>query len=82
MGIQAAEQAMVRQVLFANVNTFDGHRNTLAKDQNVLVEGHLIKQVGKELKTSPGAKVIDGAARTLLAEFLKLAEQALQRRRQ
>ena len=82
MGVQAAEQAMVRQVLFANVNIFDGHRNTLAKDQNVLDEGHLIEQVGKGLKTSPGAKVIDGAARTLLAEFLKLAEQALQRRLQ
>jgi hypothetical protein len=74
MGAQAAEPGMVRQVLFANVNNFDGYRNTLAKDRNVLVAGHLTKQVGKDRKTSPGAKVIDGAARTLLAEFLKLAE--------
>ena len=36
------------QVLFTNVNVFDGNSNKLAEGVEVLVEGNLIKAAGRE----------------------------------
>ena len=54
------------QILFTNVNIFDGKKNTLAMGQDVLVEGKLIKQIGQGLKAEEKATVIDGGGRTLM----------------
>ena len=54
------------QVLFINVNIFDGRADKLAMGMNVLVEGNLIKQVGKNVKGRDDAKTIDGGGRTLM----------------
>jgi imidazolonepropionase-like amidohydrolase len=54
------------QVLFTNVNVFDGKTDGLAAGMNVLVEGNLIKNVAKGAIDAPGATVIDGGGRTLM----------------
>jgi imidazolonepropionase-like amidohydrolase len=65
-----AQDEAPAQVLFTNVYIFDG-----ADDErmagNVLVEGNLIKQVSAEAISAPGAKVIDGAGRTLMPGLIE-----------
>ncbi|MCP4256194.1 MAG: amidohydrolase family protein [Planctomycetes bacterium] len=53
------------QVLFTNVNIFDGKTDGLKKGMSVLVEGNLIKKIGKNINASD-ATVIDGNGRTLM----------------
>ena len=53
------------QILITNVNIFDGFNDTLAMGMSVLLEGNHIKEVGKDLKASDGAKIIDGGGRTM-----------------
>ena len=45
------------QILIKNVNIFDGKSDKLAMAQDLLVEGNLIKQIGKGLKASDKATV-------------------------
>ena len=54
------------QILFTNVNIFDGNSDKLAEGMSVLVEGNLIKKVAKGKIDADGAKVIDGGGRTLM----------------
>ena len=61
-----AEESTNSQVLFTNVNIFDGKMNTLAMGRDVLVEGNVIKKIGKGLKANDGATVIVGGGRTLM----------------
>lgn len=60
----AQEQAPT-QVLFTNVNIFDGASESLITGQDVLVANNLIEQIGPGLSAS-GATVIDGGGRTLM----------------
>jgi imidazolonepropionase-like amidohydrolase len=63
----AQEQKPKPQVLFTNVNIFDGKSDKLAEGMSVLVEGNLIKKVAKEgIEADPNATVIDGGGRTLM----------------
>lgn len=54
------------QILFTNVNVFDGKSDTLTKNANVLVEGNMIKQVSTADIAADGTTVIDGGGRTLM----------------
>jgi imidazolonepropionase-like amidohydrolase len=54
------------QILFTNVNVFDGKSDKLTEGMSVLVEGNLIKEVSTETIDAPGATVIDGEGRTLM----------------
>jgi imidazolonepropionase-like amidohydrolase len=71
MPFVAVAQDEPTQVLFTNVNVFDGHAEELAVGMNVLVEDKLIKQVSEESISAPGATVIDGGGRTLLPGFIE-----------
>ncbi len=62
----SAEPKPLPQTLFTNVNIFDGKSDQLAIGMSVLVEGNLIKQVGKGLTARDDAKTIDGGGRTLM----------------
>ncbi len=66
----AIAQDASKQVLFTNVNVFDGQAEELAMGMNVLVENNLIKQVSAEAISAPSATVIDGGGRTLLPGFI------------
>jgi len=55
------------QVLFTDVNIFDGTHDKLQKKMNVLVEDNLIKSISsKSIKHDKDAKVIKGEGRTLM----------------
>ncbi len=62
----SAEQNSPAQVLFTNVNIFDGVNDGLAEGMNVLIEGNLIKAVSADTIAADGATVIDGGGRTLM----------------
>ena len=68
----SAEDKPKPQVLFANVNIFDGKSDKLNMGQNVLVEGNVIKAIGKGLKARSGATVIDGGGRTLMPGLIDM----------
>jgi imidazolonepropionase-like amidohydrolase len=70
---QAEEQSKGKQVLFTNINIFDGQSDNLVMDQDVLVEDNLIKQIGKGLKAaSGGATIIDGGGRTMMPGLIDM----------
>ncbi|MDX1718296.1 MAG: hypothetical protein R3287_15415, partial [Anderseniella sp.] len=55
------------QVLFKNVNIFNGTEDRLYENHQVLVEGNLIKAISAgEIQTRDDANVIDGGGRTLM----------------
>jgi hypothetical protein len=56
-----AQDTKPGQILITNVNIFDGKSDKLTEGMSVLVEGNLIKQVGKDLEAGKGATVIDGS---------------------
>ena len=66
LGLAAEGEAALPQTLFTNVNVFNGTHNKLYRDQNVLVEGNLIKSVSDSSISAAGATVIDGGGRTLM----------------
>ncbi len=58
--VNSAEEKPLPQVLFTNVNIFDGNSDSLAEGMSVLVEGNLIKQVKKgDIKTNRLTRVIE-----------------------
>ena len=63
--IVMAEEEPLPQVLLKNVNIFDGKRDSLAQGMDVLVEGNLIRKIGKGLQ-GVNATEIDGGGRTLM----------------
>ena len=54
------------QVLFKNVNVFNGTENRLYEGMNVLVSGNRIESIGKDVSGRPDATVIEGEGRTLM----------------
>jgi imidazolonepropionase-like amidohydrolase len=69
--VTAQEAETPQQILFTNVNVFDGKTDGLAAGMNVLVEGNLIKTVAKGAIDAPGATVIDGGGRTLMPGLIE-----------
>jgi imidazolonepropionase-like amidohydrolase len=57
---------MAQQVLIRNVNIFNGTDNKLIKNQDVLVDGEVIKSISRGLQGGEGVTVIDGDGRTLM----------------
>jgi len=66
----ASEQARPVQILFTNVNIFDGKSEALDMNTNVLVENNLIKSIGSSITVPEGTQVIDGGGKTLLPGFI------------
>ncbi len=61
-----------RQVLFTNVNIFDGLNEALMENANVLVEGNLIKTVSTDAIEAEGAHLVDGGGRTLMPGLIDM----------
>jgi len=64
--VLAQQAAPEPQILFTNVNVFDGVNAQLIENANVLVEGNLIKTISTGPISAPGATVINGGGRTLM----------------
>jgi len=61
------------QILFKNVNIFNGTDNKIYEGLNVLVEANLIKAISSNtIKTRNGAVVIDGGGRTLMPGLIDM----------
>ena len=67
----AADEKKPVQILFKNVNIFNGNDDKLAIGQDVLVEGNLINKIGKGLTANAGATVINGRGRTLMPGLIE-----------
>ena len=71
-GMTVAADEEAKQVLFTNVNIFNGTENRLYENHQVLVEGNLIRAISDgEIQTREGATVIDGGGRTLTPGFVE-----------
>lgn len=57
--------------LFTNVNIFDGISDQLTNNQDVLIEGNLIKKIGSALSAPQGTTIIDGGGRTLMPGLIE-----------
>jgi imidazolonepropionase-like amidohydrolase len=66
-----AQDETPTQVLFTNVNVFDGYAESLQDGMNVLVEGNLIKTVSSSAISAPDATVIDGGGGTLMPGLIE-----------
>jgi imidazolonepropionase-like amidohydrolase len=69
---EEGEQNGPRQVLFTNVNIFNGKDGELMEKGSVLVEGNLIKTVSPERIEAPGAYRVDGEGRTLMPGLIDM----------
>jgi imidazolonepropionase-like amidohydrolase len=68
--IHAEEIKAPQQVLITNVDVWDGTSDAVIKGTDVLVEGNLIKKVGKGIKAD-GAQVFDGKGKTLMPGLIE-----------
>ena len=64
------------QILFTNVNIFDGFADRLQEGMSVLVEGNYIKQVGRSI-SAPGAIVVDGGGRTMTPGLIDMHQHVM-----
>ena len=55
-----------KQVLIENVRVWDGTSDEASAPRDVLVEGHLIKSIGRDIEAPAGAEVIDGGGLFLM----------------
>ena len=67
-----AQDNAPRQVLFTNVNIFNGVDRALIKNGSVLVEGNLIKAVSAQPIKAPKAFKVDGEGRTLMPGLIDM----------
>ena len=71
----AADEAPM-QILFTNVNIFDGFSPDLQKGMSVLVEANYIKEVGKSID-APGAIVVNGKGRTMTPGLIDMHQHVM-----
>jgi imidazolonepropionase-like amidohydrolase len=67
-----AEETEPRQVLFTNVNIFNGVDAEIIKGGSVLVEGNLVKKVSAKPISAKGAYTVDGEGRTLMPGLIDM----------
>ncbi|WP_282157823.1 metal-dependent hydrolase family protein [Shimia thalassica] len=67
-----AQEDAPRQVLFTNVNIFNGVDGELMENGSVLVEGNLIKTVSADPIDAPDAYMVDGEGRTLMPGLIDM----------
>jgi imidazolonepropionase-like amidohydrolase len=70
--LQAQEVETPRQVLFTDVQVFDGVNPELIDNASVLVEGNLIKTVSAEPINAPEAFTVEGEGRVLMPGLIDM----------
>ncbi len=71
------DEKKTTQVLITNVNIFDGNSENVAKGQDVLIEGKLIKKIGQGLKADDKVLVIDGGGRTMTPGLIDMHQHLM-----
>ena len=59
-------------ILLTGANIIDGKGNPVKKDLQVLIEGEIIKTIGKDIKAPKGTKVIDCTGKTILPGLIDM----------
>jgi len=72
-----AEDKPPGQVLFTNVNMFDGFADELKTGMNVLVENNLIKTISSESISAPNAVVINGKSLTMTPGLIDMHQHLM-----
>ena len=72
LALFASTGVLAQQTLITGVNIFDGKSDKLLVDHNVLIEGNLITQLGKNLQADTATNVIDGGGRTLMPGMIDI----------
>ena len=68
-----AVESASTQILFTNVNIFDGVNEKLQNNMNVLVEDNLIKNISaKKINSQQGATIINGQGKTLMPGLIDM----------
>ena len=75
--LAATAQEAPKQVLFTNVNVFDGFGPELQMGMNVLVEANYIKEVSAEPIVAPDAIVVDGEGRTMTPGLIDMHQHVM-----
>ena len=75
--LAATAQDAPTQVLFTNVNVFDGFGPELQMSMNVLVEANYIKEVSTEPIVAPDAIVVDGEGRTMTPGLIDMHQHVM-----
>ena len=75
--LAATAQEAPKQVLFTNVNVFDGFGPELQMGMNVLVEDNYIKAVSAEPIVAPDAIVVDGEGRTMTPGLIDMHQHVM-----
>lgn len=76
MPATAAEEKKPVQILFKNVNIFDGFSDQLQMNMSVLVEANYIKEVGK-LINAPDAFVVDAGGKTMTPGLIDMHQHVM-----
>ncbi|WP_394175482.1 metal-dependent hydrolase family protein [Thalassotalea litorea] len=66
------EEEPLPQTLIKNVKVWDGTSKKLSSPQDVLIEGELIKSIGKDLNANNDATVIDGNEMTMIPGLIDM----------
>jgi imidazolonepropionase-like amidohydrolase len=77
MSSAMASELKPHSYLIKNVNVYDGFNDELVPNQDVLIEGNLIKQVSENISTKIGIDIIDGSNKTLSPGFIAVHEHLL-----
>jgi imidazolonepropionase-like amidohydrolase len=68
----AQDKPIRNQILFTNVNVWDGTSDNLKNNMNVLVEGNLIKKIGPNISASIDVMIVDGGGKTLMPGLIDM----------
>src|SRR5210317_1979854 len=72
MAAASDDEQKPQQVLFTDVNVFDGKSEDLKMGVNVLVEDNIITSVGAQTTAADGAVIIDGDGKTLIPGLIDM----------
>ena len=64
------------QILFTNVNIFNGFDDTLESGMSVLIEANFIKEIGKNIVAS-SAHIVDGKGRTMTPGLIDMHQHVM-----
>ena len=70
-GLAVAEEVPEDQVLFQNVNIFNGSDDKLYENHHVLIVGNRIAKISEDPIKATGAETIDGAGKTLMPGLIE-----------
>lgn len=77
MSSTMASELKPHSYLIKNVNVYDGFSDELVQNQDVLIEGNLIKQVSENISPKNGTDIIEGNNKTLSPGFIAVHEHLL-----